>query len=197
VTHVDVARLAATLGHTDGWLEWLAPDALDLEGETESLVELREGPRLLVLARVRDSKERTACAFLRDDEGCSVYPQRPACCRSYPFELGEPAQDADPSTRRVRLKLHHDALCDSETGIDTLRIGPNLRTSEETSDDAATRAAQAIYDTAQRELASYVALASEWNRRQRRRRLTGRLPETGDEFLRRLLQAPSRSSHSG
>jgi Fe-S-cluster containining protein len=188
VTHIDVARLTDVLGHADGWLEWLAPDVIHLDGETDSLVELREGPRLLVLAQVRDSKQRAACALLRENEGCSVYPQRPACCRNYPFELDEPVQDAAPEDdRRVRLKLHHDVLCDAETGIPTLRSDTEGG-SPEAADDSATRDARAAYDRAQGELASYVARVGEWNRRQRRRRLTGRLPETGDEFVRSLLR---------
>jgi Fe-S-cluster containining protein len=188
VTHVDVVRLAALLGHTDGWLEWLAPDALHLDGETDSLVDLRDGPRLLVLAQVRDSKQRAACALHRENEGCGAYPQRPACCRNYPFELDEPVHDVAPNDGgRVRLKLHHDVLCEAETGI--LALGSGTETaSAEAADDEATRAARAVYDAAQNELASYVARVAEWNRRQRRRRLAGRLPETGDEFVRSLLR---------
>jgi Fe-S-cluster containining protein len=196
VTHVDVVRLAAELGHTDGWLEWLAPDTLHLDGETDSLVELREGLRLLVLAQVRDSKDRAACAFLRENEGCGIYPQRPACCRDYPFELDEPvahptaasANVPSPGAKRVHLKLHHDVLCDTETGIGSFRAASDEEALQEAADDAATSDARAVYDASQSELTSYVARVSEWNRRQRRRRLAGRLPETGEEFVRSLLR---------
>ncbi len=186
VTHVDVARLAAQLGHTDGWLEWLAPGAIDLEGETECLVELREGPRLLVLAQVRDSKQRAACALHRENEGCGVYPQRPACCRTYPFEPREPFRDGPDDVRRVHLELHHDVLCDPETGIAAWSEAAGRATNAKADDGQATR--DALYEATHRELATYIARVSEWNRRQRRRRLAGRLPQSGEEFVQTLLR---------
>ncbi len=185
MTHVDVARLATALDPTLGWLEWLTPDALDLGGETDSWVELREGPRLLVLAQQRDSKQRAACIFLRENEGCSVYPQRPACCRTYPFELGTPPPPADSDRPRVRLALHHDVRCEPETGIALLaaRDGEDDTAAE----DAPTRDARHTDDEAQAQLAAYVAYVSAWNRRQRRRRLAGRVAETGEAFVRALI----------
>src|SRR5690606_27050018 len=52
LTHHDLRRLAAGLGRSPAsFVEWLAPDAVDMTGEPGSFVELRVGRRLMVLAQ--------------------------------------------------------------------------------------------------------------------------------------------------
>lgn len=65
VTGEDVARLEA-LGHARADFTIRGPDGL-------------------IVLRTRD-EERRPCFFLRDDR-CSVYADRPAGCRIYPFVL--------------------------------------------------------------------------------------------------------------
>ncbi len=194
VTHADVMRLGPHLEGALTWLEWLSPDALDLGDETETWVELREGPRLLVLTHQRDAQHRMGCALLGEDDRCRVYSARPVCCRAYPFEVARP----QGAGGRLRLALHHDTLCAPETGMSALIASPEGADAEQQTNETSV-----VHDAAQRELEAYVAHVAAWNRRQRRRRLAGRLPETGDVFVQSLLargsatHAAEPSSHAG
>lgn len=93
-TH-DLKRLLTTTQRPmQEWVEWLSPDQVDMTGEPESFVNLPAGRRLLVL-----SWQNGACSFLRDDL-CSVHPERPRSCRSYPFDV---TWGARAGIRRLRL----------------------------------------------------------------------------------------------
>jgi hypothetical protein len=65
----EIARIAAFLGRSDGWL---APEHLRRVGLHYSLTERAEGD----------------CIFLKRENGkatCSIYPVRPLQCRTWPF----------------------------------------------------------------------------------------------------------------
>lgn len=182
VTHVDVVRLARG-APPQSFVEWLAPDEVDMAGEPESFVELAVGRRLLVLAHKGSAGPQAAdCTFWREDEGCSVYPQRPTACRTYPFE---PEAHGDGEQRRVHLRVHPDVVCDESTGIFAFS---GDAADEALAEDDTTRDVLSSHETRQRELSDYVARVSAWNRRQRRRRLAGRQPESAAVFLQRLLE---------
>jgi Fe-S-cluster containining protein len=67
--------------------------------ETHVDLVLREGHHFPeVLLRMADNAEKT-CPFL-SDRGCSVYPDRPDTCRTFPVEMGR-MFDADANTYRT------------------------------------------------------------------------------------------------
>jgi len=152
------------------FVEWLAPDEIDMTGEPESFVVLREGRRLPVLAF-----RHGACRFLDEGRRCTVYAARPASCRTFPLEL-ESATDTPPR----RLTVLQDAACPGEF-------------------DAAPDADGfcARLDARQRELEEHVLLVMDWNRRQRRRGFAGKRPETVEAFLRFAISRSPRSAVHG
>jgi Fe-S-cluster containining protein len=147
VTALDVMRLAQATGTaTRELVAWLAPDAVDMSGEPESFVELSEGRRLMVL-RQTDG----ACSLLGAGDRCGAYAARPRDCRAFPFDF-EPAPRPHHSASR-RLALLPLAGCDHADD------GKNELTTLEAEDAARWR-----------ELQSYQALVSRWNRRAFHRR---------------------------
>ncbi|MBN2192195.1 MAG: YkgJ family cysteine cluster protein [Polyangiaceae bacterium] len=90
LTDRDLWRLVAATGLDPAALvDWLAPNEIDMTGEPETFVRLREGRRLMVLRH-----EREGCPFLVEDV-CSVHPHRPLACATFPYDLdlglgGEP-----------------------------------------------------------------------------------------------------------
>ncbi len=77
----DVVRLKKNLGMTSGAFI-----------DTHTDVVLREGNAFPeVLLKMADNAEQT-CPFLTD-AGCSVYPDRPDACRSFPVEQGAIIRD--------------------------------------------------------------------------------------------------------
>src|SRR5688572_30682737 len=84
VTHHDLQRLVLGLARpASSFVNWLAPDEVDMTNEPGSFVELPIGRRLMVLAQ-RDG----ACHLLDANQRCSAYAHRPLDCRLYPFDLG-------------------------------------------------------------------------------------------------------------
>jgi Fe-S-cluster containining protein len=71
--------MTATGLDAEAIVEWCGPDEIDMVGEPETFVRLREGRRLMVLAHAQG-----ACRFLRD-ELCTVHPHRPTACAAFPF----------------------------------------------------------------------------------------------------------------
>jgi Fe-S-cluster containining protein len=160
VTAKDVARLVESTGLAPASLvAWLAPDEVDMTGEPESFVELREGRRLMVLAQRAD-----ACVLLDADARCRAYAARPRDCRAYPFAFEQETAD------RRRLTLLPLAGCDyAEDGENDL-----LALIREDEDRWA-------------ELAAYQRFVAGWNRAVwHRRRLGKRLPGASD-FLETCL----------
>lgn len=182
VTHVDVARLVEGTGREpSAFTVWLAPGEVDMEGEPGGFVDVTAGKRLLVLTQqgTATAEERGAdCVFWRENEGCSVYPHRPTACRVYPFE-----PEKAPEEARVHLRVHPDVMCDASTGVQAF-AGP----AADAADDEPTRAVLSGHATRESELAAYFARVSAWNKRQRRRRLAGKRPESAEAFLRTLLE---------
>ncbi len=159
ITDADVRRLAEHTGRPpQSFLEWLGPDDIDMTGEPESFVTLREGRRLMTLAF-----EREGCVFLQNDT-CSVHSARPSGCRAFPF-----MPELDDQKKIRRLSLLHESTCRYE-----------LDGSVEPS------AVVDSYTTQTTELVAYVQRVGVWNRRQRLRRHLRRLPESQQAYLRFL-----------
>jgi Fe-S-cluster containining protein len=152
----DVTRLMdATKLPSGDLVAWLAPDEVDMTGEPESFVELREGRRLMVLAQ-----REGACVLLREDETCGAYPARPRDCRAFPFHFEVPSA----GVRRLTL-LPLDGCDHAEDGDQ---------------DGAQLEAEDAQRWEELREYQQWVAL---WNRRVwHRRRLRKGVP-SANEFL--------------
>lgn len=163
VTHHDLARLSAQLqAEPASLVEWLTPDAVDMTGEPGTLVELRQGRRLMVLAQ-RDG----ACRFFGADARCQVYAARPRDCELFPFHLDRaPGRDA---ARLSLLELH---------GCDYGRDGSN--------EPSALLDADA---RRWRELEEYQARVAVWNRLSKHRARLRRAAGTADDFLAFLLSS--------
>jgi Fe-S-cluster containining protein len=174
LTHADLARLDEASASVPDFVEWLAPTDIDMEGEPETFLRLASGRRLLVLAHRRRG-ETSTCVFWRQGHGCTVYPARPASCRTYPFEAPDPADAASPSRR---LPLHDAARCDPATGARAGWAPPR--------GDVI-----AALGSRDRELRAFVDVVQRWNRLQRRRVLGGRHPEGAEACLRYLRRAVS------
>jgi Fe-S-cluster containining protein len=158
VTALDVMRLANATGLSARELvSWLSPDAVDMTGEPESFVELREGRRLMVLAHRDD-----ACLLLGDGDRCRAYAARPRDCRTFPFDF---ERHAGSDARHLKLLplVGCDHAADGQNDVAELRSEDALRW---------------------RELEAYQALVARWNRRVFHRRRLGK-PHAGsvDAFL--------------
>src|SRR5688572_9354684 len=178
VTHADVARLARHTGQSpDAFLDLQAPDSVDLTGEPETLVELPEGGRLVVLAH-----RQGGCVFLEKEgshtETCSVHPHRPLACRAYPFDRSD--DEAAP------VGLHPAPLCPPETGYLTV-----LQKRESAA------SWQAIVRSRDRELHEYAEWVLRFNQRQRLRRRLGKRLRSRAELLRHLGEPVADAVNSG
>lgn len=88
VTSFDMRRVA----------DWLSvpvkefvrtQDVKEITHSREPLILLfDEKKRLREYAFVLKRQKNNECVFYRNDKGCSIYPARPAICRTYPFEKG-------------------------------------------------------------------------------------------------------------
>jgi Fe-S-cluster containining protein len=162
VTHHDLARLLGSIGaRAQDLVEFLTPDAVDMTGEPETLVELGEGRRMMVLAQ-----REGACRFLSAENRCTVYAVRPSDCRLFPFDLTATAESAS-------LSLLPLEGCEFELSTDTdLEVEGRALVQ----DDA----------TRSRELSEYRALVARWNQLAKRRRRFGHRVGGAAEFLAHL-----------
>jgi Fe-S-cluster containining protein len=156
ITDRDLLRLLRATGREPRELvDFLEPAAVDMSGEPESFVELREGRRLMVLAHGRDG-----CQHLDQQSRCSVYADRPADCRAFPFDVERP-----PGGRRRLVLLPLD-------GCDYASDGDNVE-DEIVSQDA----------RRWEELERYQRRVESWNRAARHRRRLGKLVGGSAEYL--------------
>lgn len=159
LTSFDLARLVAATRQSPAELvAWLATDEVDMTGEPQSFVELREGRRLMVLAQTDG-----ACRLLQADNQCGAYAARPRDCRAFPFDI-EDAETSGAPVRRLRLLPLN--------GCDFARDGQQ---------DAPTL--QAEDEARWRELQQYQALLARWNRQMWHRRRLHRALGTAADFL--------------
>jgi Fe-S-cluster containining protein len=156
LTHRDLLRLTRhTARPVETFVEWLAPDEIDMTGEPESFIQLDLGRRLMVLRH-----EGGGCHLLNDEGLCSHYAARPAACAAYPFALADATDGNEP--RRLFV------LPDSPCGDSVTDGGPS---------------AHAAVRCVETELVDYVNLVGAWNRRQRRRRLAGHREQAAVIYL--------------
>lgn len=171
LTAHDVLRLAEATGLPVAELvEWLSPDAVDMEGEPQAFVELDVGRRLLVLAQSGD-----ACRLLGPDERCQAYAARPRDCRMFPFDVAKP-----DSVGQRRLALLPLTDCAYE------RDGNQQR--EQLLAEEAARS---------QELADYQAFVASWNRRAWHRRRLHRGSGPAEQFLSAALAAAAGQKFHG
>ncbi|MDF3066030.1 MAG: putative zinc- or iron-chelating domain [Polyangiaceae bacterium] len=156
VTARDALRLAnATERPLSHLVEWLAPNEVDMGGEPESFVELREGRRLMVLAQ-----RGGACVLLGENDLCRAYAARPRDCRAFPFDF---EATSDGRRRLTLLPL---------SGCDYAEDGQN------------DEAALASEDAARwQELKEYQRWVAAWNRRAWHRKRLHKSVGSAAEFL--------------
>jgi Fe-S-cluster containining protein len=159
LTSADLRRLLVeTRRPVAEWVQWLAPDAVEMTGEPETFVCLPQGRRLLVLAWEADG-----CRFLSENL-CSIHPARPRTCRAYPF----------------------DATWGKRGGIRRLRL-LDTTGCEHTWGTAASQREVSHQARLQRtELEQYALQVIEFNRRQRQRQRLRRPLLEADDFFRGL-----------
>lgn len=172
LTRADVWRVVAhhpsLKEAASDWMECLDPKEVDVLGEPESLLHLREGRRLLALSH---NSSGGGCVFL-NESGCSVHAARPSSCRAYPFESRSPRN----------LTLHPEVMCPPETHVQ--------RTADaDPSSDPVSGAYRTWISARDRETSEHAEWVQRWNRRQKSRLRLGKLPQAKDELLRSLLSA--------
>jgi Fe-S-cluster containining protein len=169
VTHHDVARLvAATERPASELVQWLSAREVEMAGEPGTLVELRAGRRLMVLAHSAGG----ACVLLDAANRCGAYGARPYDCQLYPFDV---VRDAAGDVTRL-ARLDRDGCGEQQ-------------------DTRADLAELIDRDAARwRELAEYQARVARWNQlAAHRRRFRRRLGEA-EAFLTFLGFEPAASA---
>jgi len=157
VTHHDLRRLAQGLERpASSFVDWLAPDAVDMTNEPGSFVELREGRRLMVLAQ-----SGGACHLLDPNQRCTAYAWRPLDCQLYPLDLSRDEAGAVVGVARLDPQG-----CGDEAGqiADVNELGAND-------------------ELRWRELGEYQAHVARWNRLAGHRRRFRRQPGDAGEFF--------------
>lgn len=168
LTHVDLLRLEeAQPGTLERTVEFLPPEQLDWIGEPETVITLREGRRVLVLAHQTDG----GCVFL-ESACCTIHSSRPSACRTYPFDR--------PASQEATLGLVPHLLCPLPTGFQITQNGVGANSQQATFSD--------LVKERDRELGDYALLVGRFNRRQRLRLGLRRPAEGRTEFLRDLLR---------
>lgn len=173
LTGADLLRLVAATGRPGADLvAFLAPDDVDMSGEPDGFVELREGRRLMVLRREND-----ACHLLGADQRCTAYDARPRDCAAFPFEIEAPAPDAAgalaPQVRRLELLRPErcEAAFDGQNDPRTVAATDALR---------------------EEELRAYRGQVATYNRQVARRRRFGHSIRDAQGFVDFLLASPAR-----
>jgi Fe-S-cluster containining protein len=171
LTHFDVARLVrATHREPQTLVEWLSPAEIDMAGEPEAFVLLKEGRRLMTLPH-RDG----GCTWLDAQDLCSVYAARPSTCAAYPYTLHERGSE------RV-LTVLGDSPCVLSREGEVNAATQNIQGSEN-EDLVSTAGRRKAAEQVDWELNAFVELVATWNRRQRRRRFAGRPPLGSRDFV--------------
>lgn len=153
----DLQRLTLGLARpAASFVEWLAPDDVDMTDEPGSFVELREGRRLMVLAQ-----REGACHLLDASQRCSAYAHRPSDCRLYPFDVLR-----DGTGTVVGIERLDPQGCGDE-------VGPPAALDELAATD----------ERRWHELGEYQNRVARWNRLAGHRRRFGQRLGDADEFL--------------
>lgn len=157
ITHHDLQRLMLGLARpAASFVEWLAPDEVNMTDEPGSFVELSAGRRLMVLAQ-----RAGACHLLDASDRCSAHAHRPNDCRLYPFDVSR-----DEAGAVVGLERLDPNGCGDEAG-------PPAAIAELAATDL----------RRWRELGEYQSRVARWNRLAgHRRRFRRQLGDAG-EFL--------------
>lgn len=177
VTLDDVARLSvdATL---EEYLELVDLEHVDMIGEPETVVKLREGRRLLVLKHRQLTSGESACIFLHDEGSCTLHQQRPLSCRSYPY-------DRSDAPGLSVLGLHPRPMCPEETGI-------FVSLEKQATEDPLVLQFMEVIRKRDEEASIHAEWIQEWNRRQKIRVKLGRAPKDESAFLSAVRTAAAR-----
>jgi Fe-S-cluster containining protein len=157
LTDQDVARIEQRTGiEALEFVRWVDRNGIDMDGEPEAFVRLRQGKRVMIMRQGRGG-----CHFLGDDDRCTIYASRPLGCRVFPFD---PSYTKDGKLRRLKLIQATDCQYELDGKNDP----------------------QAVHDLHERHQGAttrYQARIAEWNREQARRVRHGGAAQTAREFL--------------
>lgn len=85
ISDADLKRVARGTGLPPRAIaRFFSPSEIDLGADDPQWVRLRGRRRVLGLRKGPDGDR---CRFLADDGGCTIYPHRPATCRTFPFDV--------------------------------------------------------------------------------------------------------------
>ena len=157
LTDADLRRVVEHTGlPANEVIKWVDRHEIDLPGEPESFVTLRQGRRVMVLRHVHGH-----CRFLGADDRCTIYEARPLGCRIFPFD-----PDFNRKGEMVRLRMIDATDCPYETDGKNSKI--QIRT---------------LHRASEAERSAYEAKVADWNRLQRSRTRGGRSAATASEYL--------------
>ena len=148
-----------------------------MTGEPETVVQVREGAKVIALKHTGAKEPRNGCVFLDSNGSCERHIERPRSCRSYPFDRPEPYETN-------HLGLHPDRLCPDATGVLT-----TLRTKEH--EEPLVQTFRREIEQRDREASSHADWVQSWNRRQRLRVKLRRTPLDSEALFAALAEAAS------
>lgn len=157
LTHVDLLRIVRHTGRApDTIVRFVDRHAIDLDGEPESFVQLRQGKRVMVLRH-----DRSGCVFLNRENRCTIYAERPLGCRIFPFD---PTFAKSGKLRHLKLIQATECLyeLDGKNHVGRLR---------------------SLHAGYERAASDYQAKVADWNQTQRRRLRQGKRPRLARDFL--------------
>lgn len=169
LTDSDAQRLMQQGLQLETFVQWLAPEEVDMTGEPETFVHLPQGRRLMTLAW-----EGQGCVFLSGDS-CSTHADRPLSCRLYPFA---PVLGRRGGIHRLRMLDLTD--CEHSLGR-----------------PAKAQQVARLTEWHRAELAAYVLKVSSFNRRQAHRQRLGKPRLNSEQFFEHLRLRRANSDASG
>ncbi|MEB2314074.1 MAG: YkgJ family cysteine cluster protein [Sorangiineae bacterium] len=158
LTDADLRALVRHTGESAHEIvSWVDRFGIDMAGEPEAFVVLRQGRRVMTLAH-----RRGGCRYLDPADRCTVYSARPMGCRVFPFDPTFSKRDG--SLRRLALIPAAECLYELDGENDPARL-------------------RELHARHLRAIDAYHARVKEWNLAQRRRRRAGKAAETARAFL--------------
>lgn len=157
LTDQDIVRIQQRVGvEAETFVRWVDRHAIDMDGEPEAFVRLRQGKRVMVMRQGKGG-----CHFLGKDDRCTIYGSRPLGCRIFPFD---PTYNKQGKLTRLKLIPATECLYELDGENDPTAI-------------------RDLHDRHDGSTARYHDRIAEWNSEQARRVRQGKRAQTARDFL--------------